>query len=137
MTAVLADTGPLYALADPSDQFHQRASEELDRIAKQGFAIAVSYANLCEAQTLVLRRLGSAYSRSWLAEVLDSGMLINPEAGDYIAAAALLDRFADHPVTLVDAVTAALSARLEMPVWTFDRHFAIMRAGTWTARGRR
>jgi uncharacterized protein len=78
-----------------------------------------------------LRRLGGAYARQWLTEILDGAVLLNPEAADYSFAAEQLTRFPDHPITLVDAVTAALSRRLEIPVWTFDRHFATMRARVW------
>jgi uncharacterized protein len=129
--AVLADTGPLYALADPSGQYHTRATTELEAIAKRGFSIAVSYVTLCEAHTLVLRRLGGAYSREWLAEVLDGTVLLSPEPGDYLWAAAELEQYPDQPITLVDAVTAAMSRRLDVPVWAFDRHFMTMRASIW------
>jgi predicted nucleic acid-binding protein len=75
--------------------------------------------------------LGSAYSLQWLAEMMDGVVLLNPEPADYSSAAALLARYKDHPVTLVDAVTAGVSRRLDIPVWTFDRHFATMRAEIW------
>jgi len=58
--AVLADTGPLYALSDPSDQYHDRAPTEMDAIERRELTVTVSYATLCEAYTLVLRRLGAA-----------------------------------------------------------------------------
>jgi len=129
--AVLADTGPLYALADGWDQYHARASTELGAMEARSFKVAVSYATLCETYTLVLRRLGGTYARQWLAEMLNGAVLINPEAADYSSAAAQFTRFPDQPITLVDAVTAAVSRRLEIPVWTFDRHFATMRAKVW------
>jgi predicted nucleic acid-binding protein len=129
--AVLADTGPLYALADPSDQFHERAAAELAAIGKRGLAVAVNYATLCESYTLVLRRLGGGYARQWLAEMVTGAVLLNPEPSDYALAAAQLDRFADHDVTLVDAVTALMGAKLELPVWSYDRHFATMRVKLW------
>jgi hypothetical protein len=50
---VLADTGPLYALADTSDQFHARAATELNTIQRRDFNIAISCATLCEARTLI------------------------------------------------------------------------------------
>ena len=128
---VLTDTGPLYALADPSDQFHGRAQAELEALEERGFTVAVSYATLCEAHTLVLRRLGGAYARKWLAEVLAGAVLVNPEPGDYVLAAAQLKRFPDHPITLVDALAAVMSGRLEIPVWSFDRHFRTMRVSVW------
>ena len=103
--AVLADTGPLYALADPSDQFHKRAATELAAIQKRRLAIAAAYPTVCEAYTLVLRRLGGDYARQWLAELLAGAVLLNPEPTDYALATAQLDRFPDHPITLVDAVT--------------------------------
>lgn len=131
MNAVLADTGPLYALADPSDQFHARAAKELRLIEKRGATIAVGYVTLCEAYTLALRRLGGAYSRQWLAEILVGAILVNPDAGDYLLGAELLGRFSDQPITLVDAVTAAIGGRMELPVWTFDRHFTTMRTRVW------
>jgi predicted nucleic acid-binding protein len=128
---ILADTGPLYALADSSDQYHSRAHEELGRIAEGSAAVAVSYGTLCEAHTLVLRRLGGAYSRQWLGEVLEGAVLINPEPADYALAAEQLDRFEDQPITLVDAVTAVISRRLQIPVWTYDAHFATLRSKLW------
>ena len=128
---VLADTGPLYALADPSDPYHSRAHSELKRIEASGAAAAVSYATLCEAHTLVLRRLGGTYSRHWLEEILEGSVLINPEPADYTLAAEQLDRFGDHPITLVDAVTAIISRRLQIPVWTYDGQFATLQSKLW------
>ena len=129
--AILADTGPLYALADPSDQFHKQAGQELADIDKRGVRVSVSYATLCEVYTLVMRRLGGSFAHQWLAEVLAGAVLLNPEPADYVLAASRLDRFRDHPITLVDAVTAVLSGRLGIPVWSYDRHFAIMRVKLW------
>ncbi len=128
---MLADTGPLYALADPSDQYHARSRTELAAIEARNCTVAVSYATLCETHTLILRRLGGAYARQWLDEMLDGALLLNPETADYSQASAQLRKFPDHPITLIDAVTGALSRRLEIPVWTFDRHFATMRIKLW------
>lgn len=130
-TAVLADTGPLYALADPSDQFHLRARKELAAIEERGFSVAVSYPALCESHTLILCKLGNRYAQQWLTQVLDGALLVNPEPADYSFAAEQLVRFSDHPITLVDAVTAIVSQRLHLPVWSFDRHFTTMRVKLW------
>ncbi len=108
---MLVDTGPLYALADPSDQYHARSRTELTAIETRNFTVAVSYATLCEAHTLILRRLGEAYACHWLDEMLDGALLLNPEAADYSQAAAQLTKFPDHAITLVDAVTGVLSRR--------------------------
>jgi len=128
---VLADTGPLYALADRSDQYHRRAVAELRELTEEGRVVAIAYPTLAECYTLILRRLGRAYSGSWLDEVLDGFMLLNPEAGDYVSGCKRMARFHDQPFTLFDAVAAVLSCRLEIPVWTYDRHFELMGVQRW------
>ena len=37
----------------------------------------------------------------------------------------------EQDISLFDAVTAALSRRLGLPVWTFDQHFDVMRVKRW------
>jgi predicted nucleic acid-binding protein len=129
--AVLADTGPLYALADPSDQFHDRAHRELEIIVSRNDSVLVVFPVLCEAHTLVLRRLGGGYAAGWLNEMLSGSVPVNPEANDYLDAVVGLRKYSDHPMTLVDALLARMTRRLEARVWTFERHFVTMRANVW------
>jgi predicted nucleic acid-binding protein len=128
---VLADTGPLYALADPSDQYHVRAREDLERIDKEGWYLSVTYLTLGEAYSLVLKRLGRAYAQGWLRELMRGSAAINPEPADYLAAVARIQRYRDQPITLFDAVLAEVSQRVAVPIWTYDHHFKIMRCVGW------
>jgi predicted nucleic acid-binding protein len=128
---VLADTGPLYALSDPSDQYHHRAHRELETIVSRNNSVLVVFPVLCEAHTLVLRRLGGKYASGWLSEMLSGTLPVNPETNDYLDATVGLRKYSDHPVTLVDALLARMTRRLEAPVWTFDRHFVRMRTSIW------
>jgi predicted nucleic acid-binding protein len=128
---VLADTGPLYALADPSDQYHERARNELARLESENYFIAVAYPTLSEAYTLVLRRLGPAFAANWLRELIDGATGLNPDPGDYLAAVRRVTGLPDQEISLFDAVTAILSRKLKLPVWTFDKDFDLMRVKRW------
>ncbi len=128
---ILADTGPLYALADVSDQFHCRAVAELESIENSGLAVGATYSTLCEAYTLVLRRLGRQYAHTWLGEMLAGAILWNPEPADYVRASVEIDRYSDQAITLVDAVTGVMSNKLGLPVWSYDRHFVTLRVKLW------
>lgn len=129
---VLADTGPLYALCDPSDQYHARAHRELVRLEREGDYIAVAYSTVAETYTLVLRRLGSAYACHWLQQLIPGVMTLNPQPQDYELAGRRLIEYSDQAITLFDAINATLAQRLHYPVWTYDRHFDLMRITRWT-----
>ncbi len=128
---VLADTGPLYAAADPDDAHHQRARRELRRLAGEKREVIVAYPTLSEAYTLVLYRLGKEAASGWLNDVLSGVALVNPTPQDYHEAMKKLLAFADQPITLFDATVAVLGGRLGVEVWTYDHHFDLMRAAVW------
>jgi predicted nucleic acid-binding protein len=129
-TAVLADTGPLYAAADPDDAHHKRARRELSRLARERQEVLVTYPTLLEAYTLVLFRLGETAALHWLEEMA-SAALVNPVAEDYRQAFVKVHSLKDQPITLFDALLATLSHRLGLPVWTYDHHFDLMRVNVW------
>ncbi len=131
MRAVLVDTGPLYALVDPDDRHHRRAREEAERLGGEAVAMALAYPTLLEAYTLVMRRLGVPAARRWVREALQGCALVNPLAEDYLEAAGRIGAFEDQPITLFDSVVALLAGRLDIPVWTYDHHFDLMRVEVW------
>lgn len=127
---MLADTGPLYAAADPDDAHHKRARRELRRLAAENQEIIVAYPTLLEAYTLVLFRLGETAALRWLDDMAGAA-LVNPSAEDYRHAVVRAQSLNDQSITLFDAVVASLSGRLGMKVWTYDHHFDVMRAAVW------
>jgi predicted nucleic acid-binding protein len=129
--AVLADTGPLYALVDPDDGLHDRARSEARRIAEQGWSLVVAFPALLESHSLVLRRLGARSARKWLDELTVGAGLLNPHRDDYLAASRRLRAYSDQAITLCDAVVAILADQLHMSVWTFDHHFDVMGVAVW------
>ena len=129
--AVLADTGPLYAAVDPDDAHHGRAQRELRRLAREKREVILAYPTLLEAYTLVLYRLGNPAALRWLQDALDGAALINPTPEDYREAASRLASMKDQPITLFDATVAVLATRLQIEVWTYDRHFDVMKTSVW------
>jgi predicted nucleic acid-binding protein len=128
---VLADTGPLYAALDPSDDHHDQAQGDIERLNSEGFGVAVAYPILCECYSLVLYRLGVETAHDWLGELKDNASLINPTPEDFREATELVLGYRDQALSIFDAVTAALSRRLEFPVWSYDHHFDVMRVAVW------
>ena len=123
---LLADTGPLYALADPQDQYHLRANRELDAIQRESVSFLVTQPTLCEAHALVARRLGYNFAARWLDALLESAAVAPASYGDLVEAQRSLERYSDQSIVLHDAIVAAFSRRVNVPVWTFDRHFDVL-----------
>jgi predicted nucleic acid-binding protein len=128
--AVLADAGPLYAAVDPEDSYHKRAVRELEKLDEDRREIVVAYSTLLETYSLILFRLGKNTATDWLIDIADAS-LINPSPEDYRLAAVKLRGLADQPITLFDAVAAAVATRLRLEVWTYDHHFDVMRVPIW------
>ena len=129
--AVLADTGPLYAAADPDDAYHDRAQRELKQLARDKHVVLLAYPTLAEAYTLVLKRLGKKTASTWLNDVLSGTAPLNPTPEDYHEAIKRVLAFPDQPISLFDATLAVMSRRLDVEVWTYDHHFEAMRAAVW------
>lgn len=131
MKSVLVDAGPLYATAVRSDQHHDRARQELERLVGEGITMTVTYPTLLEAYGLILRRTRIPVAHVWLSEMTMSASLVNPSPEVYLLAGERVQRFPDQPITLFDAIVAVLSERLDLRVWTYDHRFDIMGANVW------
>ena len=129
--ALLADTGPLYALADPDDQYHDRAKKELLAIQNRNQQILLLYPTLLEAYTLVSRYLGLNFAHTWLNSVSEGSGLLNPTPEDYAESITLIQKYVDQHITLFDAIVAVVSSKLHTPVWTFDSDFDLMGSNVW------
>ncbi len=129
--AVLADTGPIYALADGDDQYHARASKELKLLQQDNYQILLLQPTIMEAYTLVMRYMGLSFAHQWLRSIIEGCGLINPTPDDYTNAWKLVSRYSDQKITLFDAAIATVSARLQIPVWSFDSDFDVMGTTVW------
>jgi predicted nucleic acid-binding protein len=128
--AVLADSGPLFAIADETDSLHERAVGDFELLARDRWEVLVPYPILLETYTLALFKLGQKSASDWLSQILPA-VFISPTPEDYRQAAALVLAMSDQSVTLVDATIAALAGRLGLQVWTYDYHFDVMRVSVW------
>jgi predicted nucleic acid-binding protein len=128
---LLVDTGPLYALAVASDQYHARARSDMQRVRAGGHTLLVAYSTLCEGYSLLLRRAKPGAAQSWQAQLRRRAGLIAPTQNDYREAADKVIQYPDQTISLFDGVIAVLGERLKLPIWTFDADFDVMGAEVW------
>jgi predicted nucleic acid-binding protein len=131
LKAILADTTPLYGAIDTSDQFHARAQAEIQRIAKEKLIVVVSFPVYIETYSLLLYRLGFEQANRFSQNCLESANLLNPTEEQYLKAIKKVQQFPDQTITIVDALTAILADELNIPVWTYDYHFDVMKISVW------
>ena len=129
--AVLADTGPLYAAVDPSDDSHERARKDIERLNRERFGVALTYPTLYEGYSLVVYKLGLEVAHRWVEEARENASQSNPTPEDYRAAEQVVLRYRDQDLSLFDAIAAVVGERLSLAVWTYDYHFDVMRAEVW------
>jgi hypothetical protein len=125
---VVVDTGPLVALFDPSDDWHERCQRELARLEKE--RLVTSLAVVTEA-TFLLSFSGRARS-ALLAFVAAGAVEVAPfGAGDVSSAKALMERYESLPMDFADATLVVLAERLgTQRVFTLDRRdFGTYRIG--------
>lgn len=131
MTAILADTGPLYAAFDTGDQYHARARAEIDYLIQQGVTVHLAHSTLSEAYSLVLYRFSPSEALDFLEQLKKSVLLLLPQSKDYEQAFDILKRLSDQRISLFDAILYSVSKRMTLPVWTYDHHFDVMQAQVW------
>lgn len=128
---LLADAGPLYALLDPSDQYHERAVAEGTKLVEAGYDVAIAYPTLHEVHSLVLYRLSRMAAMKFLGEAEERTTFLAPTGSHYRTAIERLSRYPDQSLSLADAVVGVLAEQLRLPVWSYDHHFDIMRISVW------
>jgi uncharacterized protein len=131
MKGVLTDTGILYALVDPSDQYHNRAKRELKEATKFFMSLIVPYPIALESYSLVLRKLGGRVAQRWLQELQEGFAFLSPTSSDYERAMRLSRRYPDQKLSLFDCLMSELALELSIPIWTFDAHFDIIATPVW------
>jgi len=124
---VIADTGPLYALVDSGDAWHERVVAWW-RANRQPVVVPVCV--LPEVCYLLHTRISPEAEAAFVRVVADGEFLIEPlESEDMARAAMLLGKYADLELGFVDATVIATAERLDATeVLTTDRrHFSAVR----------
>jgi predicted nucleic acid-binding protein len=124
---LLADTGPLVAVANTKDQHHDLCQQLLET---HPGPIAVPAPVIVEVCQLLASRRGTSAEAAFLTSLAAAEMdVLNLEPADYSRAAALVNRYADLPLGAVDATVIAIAERLRVTeIATLDRrHFTVVR----------
>ena len=124
---VICDTGPLYALVDRSDAWHERVTAWWTAQARH---VRVPITVLPEVCYLLQTRIGAQAEQAFVRSVASGELLIEPvESDDVIRASALMREYLDFPLGFVDATVIAVAERLgAREILTTDRrHFSAVR----------
>jgi uncharacterized protein len=124
---VVADTGPIYALIDASDNWHSRVHSWWSGASSN---VVLPVTILAEVTYLLQTRIGPIAEEAFMRAVADGEFTIEPlEDEDLPRIADIMHAYRDLPLGFVDASIVAISERLEArEILTTDRkHFGIVR----------
>lgn len=126
---VLVDTGALLALSRKQDEYHAKAVAIAKRHLAAGGRFLGTTSILGELHAHLLHLRGPREARVALRHLLDDPAHAWAEVSSDLvrdAVARWLDRFADQPFSLVDAVSFEVMRRENLNrAFAFDRHFEV------------
>jgi predicted nucleic acid-binding protein len=124
---VVADTGPVYALIDASDAWHDRVGAWW---ASSRRRVVLPVTILAEVAYLLQTRIGIAAEEAFARAIADEELIVEQlEDEDYARIADLVHAYRDLPLGFVDASIVAVAERLgTREILTTDRrHFGVVR----------
>lgn len=124
---VVADTGPIYALIDASDNWHARVATWWGRATSD---VVLPVTILAEVTYLLQTRIGPVAEEAFVRAIADGEFTIEPlDDEDLPRIADIMHAYRDLPLGFVDASVVAVAERLEArEVLTTDRkHFGVLR----------
>ena len=113
MTAgrIVIDTGVLLAAADADDRWHTQAGIILEARAADELVLPVPVA--AEVAWMIGSRLGAATEAAFVSSVAAGGFALTElSRADWTRCAALIERYADLALGLVDASVVTIAERL-------------------------
>jgi hypothetical protein len=128
MKHVILDTGAIYALATAADTGHAEATRFVEQAVRAGPRLLITNTVFSETLTLIKSRRGASAAigmgRRLRAATLFVWTPLTTE--DEESAWEIFQKYADKEWSFVDCGLYALARRLNVPVFTFDHHFAQM-----------
>ena len=124
---IIADTGPLVAIANDRDRHHEDCIAPL---GKHRGPVLVPAPVIVEVCQLLASRRGTKAEGLFLAALAAGELqLVDLQLSDYGRAAELVEQYADLPLGAVDACVIAVAERMDATeVATLDRrHFSVVR----------
>jgi len=125
----LIDTGALLAIANPRDQYHERAVATGRRFLSQGGRWVGTTLVLAELHGHLLQRRGPSTARELVGRLLDDPAYEWLDVSSGLireAAKRWLERFSDQRFSLTDAVSFEVMRRLRLTrAFAFDQHFVV------------
>lgn len=125
-SSLVADTSVVYAALNPRERHHQRSAE----LMLSGVFVVLPAPVITETTMLAHLRRNTGAVEAVLRSALDKTVaVVNLERFDYARALDLVRKYADLPLSFVDAAVVAIAERLnEDTIATLDRrHFSVVR----------
>jgi uncharacterized protein len=120
--AVLWDSSAILAFIDADDADHEKAVTVAREIARERRPSFITNYGEVETHALLLRRLGRATAREWLARGGLTIVRASPQEEEH--ARAIIEQHDDKDYSLCDAISfAIIEARGVYAAFSFDRHF--------------
>ena len=127
MNTILVDTGPLYAIADQDDGWHDRVRDFLQTVPMQ---LIVPVTILPEACYLMSVHLGASAELQFIRSVQRGEVKVEfLRREDLTRTVEVMDKYLDADLGFVDASVVAVAERLKIrEILTTDRrHFSLVR----------
>ncbi|NPV70539.1 MAG: type II toxin-antitoxin system VapC family toxin [Firmicutes bacterium] len=127
MNEVFVDTSAWVALVDTNELNHKAAAGVYESLLKNSRLVTTNLV-LAETHTTLMRRVNSRVAFAFIENTTSSGriQIVYSNRGIEEEALRVLRKYADHPISYVDAASfAVMSGRSIRDAFCYDKHFVV------------